>query len=258
MHLTDAIHNRMTNQIKRFLISGANPNISDENGLFPIIEAASINDFDIIKLLMQYGANPNAKPEFGREDAPALFHLCSNGNEEAVKFLLDNGADVDITDDHGNTSLIHTCYPSGNNLEIIKILLDHGANIEHVNRIGISALSESIAENQKEIFDYLISRGANINSQDSNPLCSVAQLGEAELVKFLVERGANVNLLVNKRRTPLMMACEFGHVECARKLMKHGADPIITNAKGNNALHYANGVQDENIRASLIYLLTMV
>ena len=61
------------------------------SGRFPLHWAALKRHSKIVELLLQHGANPNARTSSGR---PALQEACMGDDPESVKVLLDNGADV--------------------------------------------------------------------------------------------------------------------------------------------------------------------
>jgi ankyrin repeat protein len=49
--------------------------------------------------------------------------------------------------------------------------------------------------------------------------------------------GHVVNARDSEGRTPLYIACQFGHVECARFLVGNGAKRLTPDHKGNTPLH---------------------
>ena len=69
----------------------------------PLMEAASGGYADIVKLLIDHGANVNAKSSVGNT---ALTYACCGGYEDVVKILLDAGADVEHQNENGHTPLM--------------------------------------------------------------------------------------------------------------------------------------------------------
>ena len=67
------------------------------------MEAASGGYADIVKLLIDHGANVNAKSSAGNT---ALTYACCGGYEDVVKILLDAGADVEHQNENGHTPLM--------------------------------------------------------------------------------------------------------------------------------------------------------
>ncbi len=67
------------------------------------MEAASGGYSDIVKLLIDHGANVNAKSSVGNT---ALTYACCGGYEEVVRILLEAGADVEHQNENGHTPLM--------------------------------------------------------------------------------------------------------------------------------------------------------
>ena len=70
-------------------ISYANPNISDYDGVTPLMHAAFAEGNETVKLLLEHGAKVNQKNIQGHT---ALSYAYSSGNEESIKLLLIYGA----------------------------------------------------------------------------------------------------------------------------------------------------------------------
>src|SRR5262245_16598295 len=60
-----------------------------------LIQAARKSNVEAVKTLLEKGADANAKTEHG---ATPIFFACDRGNTEIVKLLLEHGADVTISD----------------------------------------------------------------------------------------------------------------------------------------------------------------
>lgn len=71
------------------------------------------------------------------------------GNVNAVKVLLDNGADVNAVSYCGETALMCACCMNGENgVEIIELLLEKGANINAENNFGLTVMDYAKYFNQ--------------------------------------------------------------------------------------------------------------
>ena len=68
------------------------------------------------------------------EGLTALHNSCCNGHIEVVKYLLANGADINIADEDGWTPL-HGAACFGE-YEVVQYLVQHGANLSAVNSDG--------------------------------------------------------------------------------------------------------------------------
>ena len=77
-------------------------NMPEKRGLTPLMLAAGNNHPNAVKLLLEKGANPNLKSKDG---TTALHKASETGNLESVQALLKAGADPAAVDSHGRTPL---------------------------------------------------------------------------------------------------------------------------------------------------------
>ncbi|HXJ02496.1 MAG TPA: ankyrin repeat domain-containing protein [Micropepsaceae bacterium] len=94
--------------VKAVLDLGADPNGRDSNGWTPLLEAAYGKYPTALRLLLDRGADVNAKCEClgsGYGNSTALMLAARNGGLESVKALLGRGADTSLKDEHGQTAL---------------------------------------------------------------------------------------------------------------------------------------------------------
>jgi ankyrin repeat protein len=91
------------NLVQALLRSGADVNVRDNHGLTPLFEAAWYGYEKVARLLLDDGANVNARGEFGGQTS--LHFAARKGFQEVVRLLLDHGADVNVCDFHRHTPL---------------------------------------------------------------------------------------------------------------------------------------------------------
>ena len=107
-------------EIASFLLQkGADPNIASNNDfkVAPLHSAAAISQIEIVNILLQNGANVNAKQSSG---VTALHSAAHNGATDIVKLLLQNGADKKAKTEDGKSVLDFA--KEGNFTEIINLL----------------------------------------------------------------------------------------------------------------------------------------
>ena len=85
-----------------------------------------------------------------------IFLAAGEGKLEAVRYLLDEGADVNARDNFGNTALAEAAYYG--HLAVVKELLLRGADINAVGDGG-TALDIAISRNNTAVADLLKHRG---------------------------------------------------------------------------------------------------
>jgi ankyrin repeat protein len=103
--LYQAVVNNDTIAIKQFVQNGANVNFVKQQGWVKInllITAVNKKNADAVKILLQHGADVNWKDGF---QTSALMYAAASGQEQIIKILLDNDADVFAKDEQGNNVL---------------------------------------------------------------------------------------------------------------------------------------------------------
>jgi ankyrin repeat protein len=88
-----------------------------------------------------------------------IFSLARHGKYIELEALLLKGLNPDSKDENGNTILIIGA--QNDNKRIIKISLRYGAQINMINSMGNSALHFASEYKYKNIYEYLIKKGAN-------------------------------------------------------------------------------------------------
>ena len=96
----------------------------------PLIFAAWHGYMELVELLVQYGADIEARNNNG---STALIYAARNNWKEMLQFLIDNGANVDIQDKWGRTALMYT--GTKDYAKITRILIAAGADPDIVNKL---------------------------------------------------------------------------------------------------------------------------
>ncbi|MDI4649051.1 ankyrin repeat domain-containing protein [Cohnella hashimotonis] len=148
-------------------------------------------DFEIVKLLIAYGADLNDKAY------PSITSAARKGRIHEVQYLLDRGAQINAVSHVGTTALWHAAY--NGDVKLAAFLIQNGMDLpSHGGRaLGLAAFNGHLA-----FVKLLVEEGVDIDYQsfarhpdDSNtPLHSAACAGHVEVVRYLLERGADVRL----------------------------------------------------------------
>ncbi|MBC7529918.1 MAG: ankyrin repeat domain-containing protein [Chthonomonadaceae bacterium] len=189
--------------------------------------AASLSNAQMLKLLLDYGADPNLR----LDSNTALSYAVDN--VECVRLLLKKGIDKTNLQDGLNAAA------TDRHEEVIRILLGHGADVNGKDRYGWSALAHALTAGQWETFQILIKSGADphLPSKNGIPLLiSAVRGGNIEAVRFFLKRKFDVNERDEDKQTALMNSEGVDDVSIAELLIKHGADINAQDKWGMTAL----------------------
>ena len=189
----------------------------------------------------------------GNELTP-LSAACFKSDDHMVEFLLARGADANIIcPTHGSALLAALSVPSRRcNLDVVRMLLTAGARIDELPErcVHANALTAAVARDNYAAVSLLLENGANINLVNENKqsaLMIAAREDENEILDLLLSRGADTNLLIKIVDDPaddgLVSALEeAAAADCesnVRKLIAHGA--LITHKRTDTI--YKDAVQ---------------
>lgn len=213
-------------------------NSPDSSGSLPLHLASLNGQLEAVKLLVNAGAEISAGD---RDNTTPLICASIGGHFEIIKFLLSHGAKITETDNFDQTAL-STASSSGN-IELVDYLLDNGADIHHCNNRGRGVLQSAAFRGQSDLIKHLVNRGANLNARDNDSmsvLCAACYTGQTGTIQTLIELGCNVNEAPTLYgHTPLIAAIWNGHLEAVEFLLTKGADLEWRNDEGGTPLHIA-------------------
>eukprot|EP01129_Flabellula_baltica_P003267 TRINITY_DN13066_c0_g1_i1.p1 TRINITY_DN13066_c0_g1~~TRINITY_DN13066_c0_g1_i1.p1 ORF type:complete len:731 (+),score=122.44 TRINITY_DN13066_c0_g1_i1:31-2223(+) len=201
----------------------------DDNGVTPLINSIEMND---IKLFESVVNNPecdvNLTDEMGRY--PLLCAL-QEKNIKMIKKLLEKGANINCSDDAGNT-LLHRCIID-NDLKPLAhdLLMNYNVDVQAKNKQQNNPLIIAIHEEDDHIVRMLLQRGAdpNIKCDTVFPIHAAADTDNLDIVKILVDFGADINIVDSLGNSPLHIASKRGSLEIVEYLLGAKVDTRITN-----------------------------
>ncbi len=114
----------------------------------------------------QSASAPKTKPEPPTAKAAdiSIRQAAYDGNIEAVKQAITDGADVNAKNDFGSTPLIAAALEG--HKEIVELLTAAGADLISKDEEGVTPLHNAASQGNKEIAQLLIAKGANVNTVD--------------------------------------------------------------------------------------------
>lgn len=229
--------------IVKFLLNFDDCNVNAEmNGnLTPLHIAVSKNNLNIVKMLNEKNVKHDiyGTDKINYSDKMQPFHIAVYKNLiEMTEYFLDIiKVDVNIKTEKGESAL--GIAARLNNFDMFKLLLNHGAFVDYYHHnskeglyYGGTPLYHAIRNENVEMVDLLLNKGANVNVQlkDGTSVLHVAiKSGNEEIIKRLLNRDTDVNAKMNKSSsdrdlTPILQATENNLIEIIKILIKKGAN----------------------------------
>jgi ankyrin repeat protein len=208
----------------------------------------------VAKILLERGADVNTRR---KNDWTPLHFASYFGNVEIVRLLLDHGANLDAaTGNMGEKPLHKVSYGKyryqEDGVRVAQLLFDRGAEVNTRGKDDWTPLHRASYYGNVEIVRLLLDHGADLDAATGNsgdkPLHSVS-LGEyrseedgVRVAQLLFDRGADVNTRSKDSWTPLHVASYYGNVEIVRLLLDHGADLDGRCLHSSGQIHQEDGV----------------
>ena len=189
-------------------------NHTDTQWWRPITAAARRGDFEMVKLLLEHGADPNL-PEDGAPVGEALWTAVYQNQPQMVKLLLEHGANPNTSPESSGSAVMH----ARRNPELLALLLRYGARDEPrpFEEIGRLIEERRLGELEKRLRETgLMDRQAEASWGDGI-LAGPANSGDLELIEVLMRCGARV-----PDTTKWGRYYYFKHANVARFLLEHG------------------------------------
>src|SRR5580658_3665355 len=189
------------------LEKGADPNAADAYGRAALFAAIDLRNFnhdkygdlptdgrdplDLIKALLQKGANTNAKtdtvPVHGLmqfdaswvnfDGETSFVRAALSGDIEVMRMLLEHGADPNIATTQGSTALMAASginwipgqtytHTEAEYIEAVKLCLERGAEVNASNTLGLMAIHGAANRGWESIIQILADHGSKLDVKD--------------------------------------------------------------------------------------------
>ncbi len=169
-------------------------NASNYTGWTPLHWAAYTGDTEIIKFILNKGADINVVSRIG---LTTVYLATSEGHKEATELLLKEGADPNIPTKRTDwTAMMRAANNSFN--EILKMLIQYGGKVNVESAASWTPLHRAAEKGNLESVKILLDAGADINARNSEgqtPLDLAETFGNDQVVDYLKKRGGTTNAL---------------------------------------------------------------
>jgi ankyrin repeat protein len=257
--LASAASKGFPDMVSLLLQHGATPNPPevDQNGKMPLHYAAQSNHHQVVKLLLEAGADPLVyrssmydppqcirRIDLTSRQSP-LEYACQAGAVESVEAMLPYLTVKDL-------ELALKCSIKARQFEIVKLFMDLPDIDTKAKELMKECLSLALEAKDPRILHFFLDLAATsgntppaetllltfCESLDKGVLDRYGSVNNAEMcLNLILQTGCDVNTRWETGRTPLH-ACV--HAMCptfVEKLLEHGADVHATDLSGNTPLH---------------------
>lgn len=157
--LLDAVYSQRHHEALGYLQNGINPNFGDRMHQRPLNAAVLSADAEMVKLLIQHGADVNWIDPFTGENLAFVFAKKKLLSARVLEVLLKAGLKINVTDQSGHTPLYEAA--ANARRDILEIMLKAGAGVNSVNKDGWSSLMNAAQAGRIESVQALLKAGAD-------------------------------------------------------------------------------------------------
>lgn len=230
--------------------------------------------------------------------ATPLIIACFEGDPDVIRFLIEAGADPNQTESEHHLTPIHVLCDAEyhgqfirqkERADLVRMLIKRGAKVNHLDRNAMTALHKSVIHDRPECVQALMEAKAdpnviylgdtplsiaarhnrlricqillkyhdtNVNHRNDQGGTSLhfacaAIADSPECVELLLSNGARVNVVDVRRNSPAMVATFFGKSNILSTLIRAGADLTLQNNEARTALDIAKEREHEKCIAIL-------
>ena len=256
--------------VKTLLAYGAVADAVGNNGTL-VEDACDINNLEMAKALLEFGANVNGQ---GRDD-PGLLDACGQivefggpllkaslkGHTEVLGLLLENGADASIVSKRFGSALIAAS--SAGHPGVVNVLLEQRVDVNTTGGSAGSAFHGAVLHDHENIAKVLLESRAEVNTAVD---IAVEEIREVRKLYYNDQRRSYAKAALESRYgeyrwglmvhnpnseccTPLQLACFMGYTSIAKVLLEHGADVNVYATGGvfGSPIEDALKVRDEGL-----------
>ena len=147
--------------IKLLLGMGADVNLKDSSGNTALINAMFLGDSGIIRMLLEHDVDKDSKDE-------ALRIASIKGYVDIVKLLLENGANVDKKEPYGITGLMSASW--NGHTKIVRLFLEKGADVNASDIDGVTSLMVASWSGYSDVVNLLIENGVQYKEKEADAI----------------------------------------------------------------------------------------
>ncbi|KAJ3034302.1 hypothetical protein HDV00_005210 [Rhizophlyctis rosea] len=212
------------------------------------MEATAREDLDLVQLSLESGA------EIDANDGEVLIAAAKTGNLGLVRFLLNEGVDIEECESMEGTAVEAAAKCGHTN--IVKLLVERGADV-----YGSRVLCSAVSHGDVEMLQCLLDKMRDVYEDGDEALVGAVEAGSITMVEMLLDNRADMTDTNRCGNSALRIAVERCHEPIVRALlregmqthlgltksekdMKRGSDDILTLAVAGGNLDIVNALLD--------------
>ncbi|KAL9072206.1 MAG: hypothetical protein Q9161_003679 [Pseudevernia consocians] len=197
-------------------------NQTDADGKTPLLWASRRGDLEAVRLLLQHGADANIADMMLRSP---LHMACRAKSVPIIRLLIKNKADPRATNFVNEMPAHYACYENDGS-SLLEPFLDEGINVNALSKYDRSLLDIVVDKDFSKATQYLIDSGASVVGRASSdwpqrPLGKAVSCQAHKSAPVLLRRGCDVGFVDSQRQNILHIIAEYGNlkiVDCMRSL----------------------------------------
>eukprot|EP01038_Epipyxis_sp_PR26KG_P010894 gene10894-14623_t len=227
--------------------SGGSGKYSQSDCNIELMKLILEDDYDIVvKYIDDHDADINRDYQDMADGNTPIINACHIANIRTLQLLISKGMNMNKTDNHGKTAIDWAS--THGQVEILKILIDAKGRLDEklaVNQLSLDLIHAIEHKDLVKAANLINNDGIDLNYADKSrntPLICASKFGYNTIVGKLIEKKGFVlvNACDNNKTTAINWACQNGHLDVVKLLIKGRADINIADADGLTPLSWAS------------------
>ncbi|XP_068994985.1 ankyrin repeat and death domain-containing protein 1B isoform X1 [Embiotoca jacksoni] len=239
--------------LKLLVQAGAEQKVENEEGM-NIMHCAAINDHTEI---VEYIVNDLQMKELDKDDQSghrAFALAAEHGCVEMLEILMEPYNMATMKPNKRGDTPLHLAARTGH-LDAVQLLLQSFDTRDEVNMDGETALYQAAVNGQEECALALLEAGCDPNvltAAKCSALHPVSKRGDASLVQLLLEFKAHTDFQNQHLEAPLHLAVKNSHIPVIHSLLEAACNINVTDKRSQTAMHLAAEIARIEVVESLL------